>query len=152
VQKITTFLWFDGNAEQAADFYVSIFKNSKVLSTMGPKGNAMGVTFQLEGQEFIGLNGGPKYKFTPAISLFVSCETQAEVDELWGSSPTVITSSAVGSRTNTACPGRSFPRSWASCSGQGPGEGRPGDAGDAADEEDRYRKLKQAFDGVMPTA
>lgn len=80
----TTFLWFDGNAEEAADFYVSIFKNSKVLSTMGPKGQAMGVTFQLEGQQFIGLNGGPKYKFTPAISLYVSCETQAEVDELWG--------------------------------------------------------------------
>ena len=83
MQKITTFLWFNGTAEEAADFYVSIFKNSKVLSTMGPKGQAMGVTFQLEGQEFIGLNGGPKYKFTPAISLFVNCETQAEVDELW---------------------------------------------------------------------
>lgn len=84
MQKITTFLWFDGKAEEAADFYVSIFKDSKVISTMGPKGSAMGVTFQLEGQEFIGLNGGPKYKFTPAISLFVNCETQAEVDELWG--------------------------------------------------------------------
>lgn len=84
MQKITTFLWFDGKAEEAADFYVSIFKNSKVLSTMGPKGKAMGVTFQLEGQQFMSLNGGPQYTFTPAISLFVSCETQAEVDELWG--------------------------------------------------------------------
>lgn len=84
MQKITTFLWFNNNAEEAADFYVSIFKNSKVLSTMGPKGQAMGVTFQLEGQEFMALNGGPKYNFTPAISLFVSCETQGEVDELWG--------------------------------------------------------------------
>ncbi len=84
MQKITTFLWFNGNAEAAADFYVSIFKDSKVLSTMGPKGQAMGVTFQFEGQEFIGLNGGPKYSFTPAISLFVNCDTQAEVDELWG--------------------------------------------------------------------
>ena len=83
MQKITTFLWFNDNAEEAADFYVSVFRNSKILSTRGPKGKAMGVTFQLEGQEFIGLNGGPKYSFTPAISLYVSCETQAEVDELW---------------------------------------------------------------------
>jgi predicted 3-demethylubiquinone-9 3-methyltransferase (glyoxalase superfamily) len=83
MQKITTFLWFNGKAEEAADFYVSVFKNSKVLSTMGPKGQAMGVTFQLEGQEFMALNGGPQFTFTPAISLFVNCETQAEVDELW---------------------------------------------------------------------
>jgi predicted 3-demethylubiquinone-9 3-methyltransferase (glyoxalase superfamily) len=83
MQKITTFLWFDGKAEEAAEFYVSVFKNSKVLSTMGPKGQAMGVTFQLEGQEFMGLNGGPQFSFTPAISLFVSCETQVEVDDLW---------------------------------------------------------------------
>jgi predicted 3-demethylubiquinone-9 3-methyltransferase (glyoxalase superfamily) len=83
MQKITTFLWFDGKAEEAAEFYVSVFKNSKVLSTMGPKGQAMGVTFQLEGQQFMGLNGGPQFSFTPAISLFVSCETQAEVDDLW---------------------------------------------------------------------
>jgi predicted 3-demethylubiquinone-9 3-methyltransferase (glyoxalase superfamily) len=83
MQKITTFLWFNGKAEEAADFYVSVFKNSKVLSTMGPKGQAMGVTFRLEGQEFMALNGGPQFSFTPAISLFVSCGTQAEVDELW---------------------------------------------------------------------
>jgi predicted 3-demethylubiquinone-9 3-methyltransferase (glyoxalase superfamily) len=84
MQKITTFLWFNGKAEEAADFYVSIFKNSRVVSTMGPKGQAMGVTFQLEGQQFMALNGGPQFSFTPAISLFVSCETQAEVDDLWG--------------------------------------------------------------------
>jgi predicted 3-demethylubiquinone-9 3-methyltransferase (glyoxalase superfamily) len=84
MQKITTFLWFNGNAEEATDFYVSVFKNSKVLSVMGPKGKAMSTTFQLEGQNFIALNGGPQYHFTPAISLFVNCETQAEVDELWG--------------------------------------------------------------------
>ena len=84
MQKITPFLWFNGQAEEAAEFYVSIFKNSKVLNLIGPKGQAIGVTFQLEGQEFQALNGGPKYSFTPAISLFVSCETQAEVDELWG--------------------------------------------------------------------
>src|SRR6267143_4940286 len=78
MQKIVPFLWFDGKAEEAAKFYVSIFKNSKVLSA-----TPMSVTFQLEGQQFYALNGGPQYKFTPAISLFVNCETQQEVDELW---------------------------------------------------------------------
>src|ERR1700682_349502 len=74
MQKITPFLWFDGKAEEATRFYVSIFKNSKVLSP---------TTFQLDGQEFIAFNGGPHFTFTPAISLFVNCETQQEVDELW---------------------------------------------------------------------
>jgi predicted 3-demethylubiquinone-9 3-methyltransferase (glyoxalase superfamily) len=84
MQKIVPFLWYDGKADEAAKFYVSIFKNSKVMSvTPGPDGTAMAVTFQLEGQTFYALNGGPKYKFTPAISLYVDCETQAEVDELW---------------------------------------------------------------------
>ena len=84
MQKIVPFLWFDGTAEEAAKFYVSIFKNSKVMSvTPGPEGTVMAVTFQLEGQTFYALNGGPKYKFTPAISLYVNSETQAEVDELW---------------------------------------------------------------------
>jgi predicted 3-demethylubiquinone-9 3-methyltransferase (glyoxalase superfamily) len=90
MQKITPFLWFDGNAEEAANFYISIFKNSKMGKTSrygdagpGPKGSAMSVTFQIEGQEFFALNGGPKFKFTPAISFFVNCETQQEVDELW---------------------------------------------------------------------
>ena len=77
-QKITPFLWFDGKAEEAAKFYVSIFKNSKITSITG-----MSVTFQLDGQEFFALNGGPQFKFTPAISFFVNCETQQEVDELW---------------------------------------------------------------------
>lgn len=88
--KITTFLWFDGQAEEAANFYVSIFKNSKILNIArygeaepAPKGTVMVVTFQLEGQEFIALNGGPQFTFTPAISLLVHCETQAEVDDLW---------------------------------------------------------------------
>jgi len=82
--KITPFLWFNSEAEEAAKLYVSIFKNSKIVSTMpGPGGTVMGLTFQLEGQEFQALNGGPHHKFTPAISLFVSCETQAEVDDLW---------------------------------------------------------------------
>jgi predicted 3-demethylubiquinone-9 3-methyltransferase (glyoxalase superfamily) len=90
MQKITPFLWFNDQAEEAADFYVSIFKNSKILNIArfgeagpGPKGAVMVVTFQLEGQEFMALNGGPHYTFSPAISLLVNCETQAEVDDLW---------------------------------------------------------------------
>ncbi len=90
MQKITPFLWFDNNAEEAMNFYVSIFKNSKVGTITrygeagpGPKGTVMSATFQLDGQEFFALNGGPLFKFTEAISFFVNCETQAEVDELW---------------------------------------------------------------------
>ena len=84
MQRISTFLWFENQAEEAAKFYVSIFKNSKVLGIMpGPNGTVLGVGFQLEGQEFKALNGGPQFKFTPAISLFVNCESQAEVDEYW---------------------------------------------------------------------
>ncbi|MHB8540079.1 MAG: VOC family protein [Candidatus Acidiferrales bacterium] len=90
MQKITPFLWFDTKAEEAANFYVSIFKNSKILSVTrygdagpGPKGSVMSATFELDGQQFFALNGGPQFKFTPAISLFVNCETQQEVDELW---------------------------------------------------------------------
>jgi len=88
MQKITPFLWFDGKAEEAMNFYVSIFKHSKVMSVNragpGPDAPVFSVTFQLEGQEFYALNGGPQYSFTPAVSFFVSCETQAEVDDLWG--------------------------------------------------------------------
>src|SRR3989454_10936403 len=90
MQKITPFLWFDGKAEEAMNFYTSIFKNSKVVSIMrygeagpGPKGSVMSTTFQLNGQEFIALNGGPQFTFSPAISFFVKCQTQDEVDELW---------------------------------------------------------------------
>ncbi len=83
MNKIIPFLWFDGQAEEAMHFYVSIFKNSRVLSISGPKGKAFSVTFVLDGQEFYALNGGPMYKFTPAVSFFVNCETQAEVDELY---------------------------------------------------------------------
>lgn len=89
-QKITPFLWYDGKAEEAMRFYVSIFKNSRVGTISrygeagpGPKGSVMSVTFTLDGVEFYALNGGPQFKFTPAISLFVTCETQEEVDELW---------------------------------------------------------------------
>lgn len=90
MQKITTFLWFDDEAEEAMKFYVSIFKNSKVGSVTrygegspGPAGKVMTATFELDGQTFMALNGGPQFPFTEAISLFVNCETQREVDELW---------------------------------------------------------------------
>jgi len=84
MNKITPFLWFDDQAEQAMRFYVSIFNNSKVLEvTPGPDGKVMGVRFELEGQEFTGLNAGPEFKFTEAISFYVNCRDQAEVDELW---------------------------------------------------------------------
>ncbi|WP_394834780.1 VOC family protein [Pendulispora rubella] len=89
-QKIVTFLWFDSQAEEAVEHYLSIFKDSKILdvarsSGAGPqaKGSVMTITFELEGQRFIALNGGPQYKFTEAISLFVNCDTQDEVDALW---------------------------------------------------------------------
>ena len=91
MKKITPFLWFDNQAEEAMNFYVSIFKNSKVLNVTrygeagpGPKGTVMTATFELNGQEFTALNGGPAhYHFTEAISFYVDCETQGEVDELW---------------------------------------------------------------------
>ena len=84
MKKITPFLWFDDQAEEAMNFYVSIFKNSKVLGVSpGPNGKAFTVNFELDGQEFTALNAGPLFKFTEAISFFVNCETQAEVDELW---------------------------------------------------------------------
>ena len=89
-QKITPFLWFDDNAEEATNFYVSIFKNSEVLSISrygeagpGPEGTVMTTSFRLDGQEFIALNGGPQFKFTEAISFVIDCESQDEVDELW---------------------------------------------------------------------
>jgi predicted 3-demethylubiquinone-9 3-methyltransferase (glyoxalase superfamily) len=85
MQKITPFLWFDGKAEEAMNFYVSVFKNSKVVSVSrsGKEGRVIGCRFQLEGQEFHALNGGPQFTFTPAVSFYVNCETQQEVDELW---------------------------------------------------------------------
>jgi predicted 3-demethylubiquinone-9 3-methyltransferase (glyoxalase superfamily) len=90
MQKITPFLWFDNNAEEAMKFYMSIFKNSEVVSVTrygdagpGPKGTVMSCTFRLEGQTFMALNGGPHFKLTEAFSLFVDCQTQEEVDELW---------------------------------------------------------------------
>ena len=90
MQKITPFLWFDNNAEEAARFYTSVFKNAKILSVSrygdagpGPKGSVMVVSFQLEGQQFTALNGGPQFKFSEAFSFVVSCENQQEIDEYW---------------------------------------------------------------------
>lgn len=95
MQKITPCLWFNDNAEEAVDFYRSVFKNSKITSTARygeagaaasgrPKGSVMTIVFELDGQEFMALNGGPHFKFTPAISLMVNCKRQAELDEYWG--------------------------------------------------------------------
>jgi predicted 3-demethylubiquinone-9 3-methyltransferase (glyoxalase superfamily) len=90
MQKISPFLWFDNNAEEAAKFYVAIFKDSKVLKIArygeagpGPAGSVMVVNFQIEGQDFIALNGGPLFKFTEAISFVINCQTQEEVDHYW---------------------------------------------------------------------
>jgi predicted 3-demethylubiquinone-9 3-methyltransferase (glyoxalase superfamily) len=90
MQKLTPFLWFDNNAEEAVNFYASIFKDAKILDIVrygeagpGPAGSAMTVQFELFGQEFIALNGGPHFKFTEAISFSVNCETQEEVDDFW---------------------------------------------------------------------
>ncbi len=90
MQKITPFLWFDANLEEAMNFYVSIFKNSKIIrlshygeDSAGVPGRVVTGTFQIEGQEFHALSGGPMFKFTPAISFFVDCKTQEEVDALW---------------------------------------------------------------------
>jgi predicted 3-demethylubiquinone-9 3-methyltransferase (glyoxalase superfamily) len=89
-QKITSFLWFDNNAEEAVNFYTSIFKNSRILNSVrygdagpGPKGTIMTISFLLDGQEFTALNGGPQFKFTEALSQVVHCDTQQEVDYFW---------------------------------------------------------------------
>jgi predicted 3-demethylubiquinone-9 3-methyltransferase (glyoxalase superfamily) len=90
MQRITPFMWFNNQAEEAREFYVSVFKNSRIGATVrhgdagpGPKGTAMTAAFELDGQEFVALNGGPQFSFSPAISFVVNCDTQAEVDEYW---------------------------------------------------------------------
>jgi predicted 3-demethylubiquinone-9 3-methyltransferase (glyoxalase superfamily) len=90
MNKIAPCLWFDGNAEEAARFYTSVFSASRIATTMhhtdagpGPKGEVLAITFEIEGQEFMALNGGPQFSFTPAISLFVHCSSQEEVDRYW---------------------------------------------------------------------
>jgi predicted 3-demethylubiquinone-9 3-methyltransferase (glyoxalase superfamily) len=91
MQKITPFLWFDGKAEEAAEFYVSVFKNARIVDVMrygeagpGPEGSVLTMTFEIEGQQFVALNGGPHFSFTPAISFLVASHTQEELDGLWG--------------------------------------------------------------------
>ena len=81
--SITPFLWFDTQAEEAMNFYAGVFKRSKVLSVNRAQGKVMSVEFELEGQKFMALNAGPMYKFTEAVSFFVACEKQAEIDDLW---------------------------------------------------------------------
>jgi len=90
-QKITPFLWFDNNAEEAMNFYVSVFNNSKISTVTrygdagpGPKGSVLTAAFELEGQKFVALNGGPRFKFSEAISFVINCETQNEIDYFWG--------------------------------------------------------------------
>ena len=125
MQKITPFLWFNDNAEEAVKFYTSVFKNSKIgkiarydeageKASGRPAGSVMTVEFQLEGQEFVALNGGPMFKFTEAISFVVNCETQEELDYYWRNFP-AKRCSAAGSKTNSDSHGKSCPRFWASC-------------------------------------
>jgi predicted 3-demethylubiquinone-9 3-methyltransferase (glyoxalase superfamily) len=115
-QKIATFLWFDTNAEEAVNHYLSIFENSKVLSIArcgdvgpGPKDSVLTIKFQLEGQEYIALNGGPMFKFTEAISLLIYCDTQDEVDHYWSRL------SAGGSESDCGWLKDKFGLSWQVC-------------------------------------
>jgi predicted 3-demethylubiquinone-9 3-methyltransferase (glyoxalase superfamily) len=115
--RITPFLWFDSNAEEAVDFYLSIFKNSSRLDalrspsdTTVPKGKVLTIAFELDGQRFTALNGGPMFKFTEAVSFLVRCDSQEEVDYYWqNSSLAAPKANAAGSRTSSACPGKSSP-------------------------------------------
>ncbi len=123
MRRITPFLWFDGRAEEAARFYVAIFEHSKITSVSrypenapGAEGTAMTVEFELDGQAFVALNGGPEYTFTPAVSFSIECATQAEVDHFWdrlceGGKPI----QCGGSRTSSGCRGKSYRRSCRSC-------------------------------------
>src|SRR5712692_3695603 len=130
IQRIAPCLWFDNQAEEAAKFYTGIFKKSKIVSISRyseagfeihrrPAGSVMVVAFELEGQPFSALNGGPIFKLNEAVSLQVYCETQDEIDYYWERSPTAAIrrrSSAAGSRTSTACHGRWCPPGWTRCS------------------------------------
>ena len=151
MQKITPFLWFDDNAEEAANFYTSLFKNSKILDVARygeagaqasgrPKGTVMTVTFQLEGQEFVALNGGPVFTFSPAISLVVNCRTQEELDDLWeklsegGESRPV----RLAERQIWRVLADRSPSARQDAARQGPREVGEGHGGNAPDEEDRH--------------
>ncbi len=150
MQKITPFLWFDNNLEEAMNFYVSIFKNSKIVSVSrygeagpGAKGAVMGATFELDGQRFLALNGGPHFTFTPAISMFVNCETQDEIDDLWEKL------SAGGEKSRCGWLKDKFGLSWQNRSlgprrhaaRQESSEIKKHHASDAANEQTRHRKI-----------
>jgi predicted 3-demethylubiquinone-9 3-methyltransferase (glyoxalase superfamily) len=122
MQRITPNLWFDTEAEDAAKFYTSVFKDSKVVRVLhyreaGPRpaGMVMTVTFQLEGQEFTALNGGPEFKFNEAMSLLVNCESQEEVDEFWEKLSEGGEKGPCGWLKDSVCHGRSFPPFWRRC-------------------------------------
>ena len=157
MQKITTCLWFDDQAEEAMNFYVSIFKNSKVLSVMRwPEGHAdegkvLVTTFELDGVPFQALNGGPQFKFNEAMSQSIDCKTQEEVDYFWDK---LIEGG--GEPSQCSWLKDKFGVSWqvvpeqlpTPASGSGPGQGRPGDVGDDADEQDRHRQDRRGGEGV----
>ncbi|WP_431217005.1 VOC family protein [Puia sp. P3] len=111
MQKIHPFLWFDNQAEEAANYYVSIFRNSKITETMRSNGSVLTVAFTLDGTSFTALNGGPMFKFTEAVSFVVDCKDQEEVDYYWDKLLAGGTPSQCGwLKDNTDCPGRSFPK------------------------------------------
>ena len=146
--KITPFLWFDGKAEEAARFYTSIFPDSKIKTITyygdagpGPKGSVMTVLFELDGQEFVALNGGPEFKFTEAISLSVACKNQEEIDEYWeklSAGGEKIECGWLKDRSGSR--GRAIRRSFPRCWPQGPEERGPRHGGDAHDAKNRYRR------------
>jgi len=122
-QKITPNLWFDTEAEEAAAFYISVFPNSRIVNVAryteaGPRpaGMVMTIEFELDGQRFIGINGGPQFTFDEAVSFQINCETQDDVDYYWERLSEGGEDLAAGSRTGTACPGRSPLPVWTSCS------------------------------------
>jgi predicted 3-demethylubiquinone-9 3-methyltransferase (glyoxalase superfamily) len=155
MQKITPFLWFDNQAEEATNLYVSIFKNSKVVRVTRngpePKDSVMSTTFQLDGQEFYALNGGPLFTFTPAISFFIHCETQAEIDEFWEKL------SAGGTQERCGWLKDKFGVSWQvvpSDSGEAVTESRSRkkqarDGGHAANEQARYQRVTASRRGCL---
>ena len=157
MQKITPFLWFDGKAEEAANFYVSVFRDARIVSVTraggsgsGRPGTAMSVVFELEGQQFHAFNGGPHFTFTPAISFFVSCETQAELDDFWDKL------SAGGAPQRCGWLTDKFGLSWQIVpsvlgplpAGPGPRKIRPGNAGDAENDQAPHRSLEAGLPRV----
>lgn len=152
VQRITPFLWFDTQAEEAVKFYASIFKDSKIGSVTRydeegaraagrPKGSVMTAAFELDGQEFVALNGGPVFKFTEAISFVVNCETQEEVDHFWERLSAGGQEVQCGWLKDRFHPDRA-------ASGQGPGEIQARDGGDAEDEEAQHRGIEEGVRGL----